>query len=130
NCKVLPSDRVRKEAAGAAPAALGSNLVRDYECPGGCMTFLNRLASIARWTFRRAEAERDLEGEMETFVEMAAAEQMENGHAPADARRRAVLELGGKEQVKERVRTLRHGAWLDEAAQDIRHAIRMFIRNP
>jgi hypothetical protein len=43
---------------------------------------------------------------------------------------RAVLEVGGKEQVKERVRTLRHGAWLDEAAQDVRHAIRMFARNP
>jgi predicted permease len=94
------------------------------------MTLVNRLASIARWTFRRAEAERDLESELETFVEMAAAEQMESGCTPGEARRRAALELGGKEQVKERVRTLRHGAWLDEAAQDARHAVRMFIRNP
>ena len=49
---------------------------------------------------------------------------------PAEARRLALLELGGVEQAKERVRTYRHGAWLDEVGRDVRYAFRMFVRNP
>ena len=55
---------------------------------------------------------------------------MRDGLPPAEARRLAMLELGGVEQVKERVRTYRHGAWLDEVGRDVRYAFRMFVRNP
>jgi predicted permease len=91
---------------------------------------LNRVVSIVRWVFHRSDAERELDEEMQTFIEMSAAKKMEDGAPPADAWRLAAIELGGKEQVKEYVRSRRHGAWLDEAAQDVRLAMRMFIRNP
>src|SRR5207253_1232802 len=41
-----------------------------------------------------------------------------------------VLELGGIEQAKERVRTYRHGALLEEIVRDVRYAFRTFAKNP
>ena len=94
------------------------------------MTFLHRLASIVRWMVYRDRAERDLNDELETFVDMAVADRMRDGAAPADARRAAVLHLGGMEQAKERVRSARHGAWLDAVGRDLRYGLRTLPRSP
>jgi putative ABC transport system permease protein len=94
------------------------------------MIWLHRLASISDWLFCRTRTERELDAELQAFVEMSAAEKVRDGVSPAEARRQAMLELGGVEQVKERVRTGRHGAWLDEIARDVRYAVRMFVKNP
>lgn len=93
------------------------------------MTLLNRLASIARWILGRRRAEARLEEEMQAFLDMSTAAKMRDGLPPDEARRMARLELGGVEQAKERVRTERHGALLDETARDVRYAFRMFARN-
>ena len=93
------------------------------------MTLLHRLASIARWILRRDRFERDLHDELEAFVDMAAADQISKGAAPADARRSAVLHLGGIEQAKERVRAARRGAWFDEVGRDVRYGLRQIGRN-
>ena len=92
--------------------------------------FLNRLASIARWTFSRSKAEADMDDEFHTFVDMAAADHVRDGATPAEARRLAMLQVGGVEQVKERVRTGRHGAWLDVAGRDARYGLRQPRRDP
>jgi predicted permease len=94
------------------------------------MTFLHRFASIVRWMVRRSRAEHDLNEELETFVDMAAADRMRDGASPAEARRAAVLHLGGVEQAKERVRSARHGAWLDAIARDLRYGLRTLRRSP
>src|SRR4051812_46855834 len=94
------------------------------------MRLLNRLASAVRWMVYRDRAERDLDDEPETFVDMAAAERMRDGAAPAEARRLSVLHLGGVEQAKERVRSARHGAWADEVVRDLRYGLRTLRRNP
>lgn len=94
------------------------------------MRLLQRLASIVRWITGRDQAERDLDDEMQAFVEMAAADKMRAGLAAAEARRMAVLELGGVEQAKERVRTGRHGAWLDTVGRDVAYALRTGARTP
>jgi predicted permease len=94
------------------------------------MRLLYRLASVLRWMVDRDTAERDLHDELETFVDMAAADNMRNGAEPADARRSAVLHLGGVEQAKERIRSARHGAWLDEIGRDLRYGIRTLRRSP
>jgi putative ABC transport system permease protein len=94
------------------------------------MTLLHRLASIVRWMIHRNRAERDLNDELEAFVDMAAADRMRDGLAPTEARRSAVLHLGGVEQAKESIRSARHGAWLDELGRDVRYALRMCARNP
>ena len=87
------------------------------------MTLLHRLASVLRWVFSRDRAERGLDDELQAFVDMAAADRMRDGLPAAEARRLAILELGGVEQAKERVRTDRHGAWLDEVGP--RHSLRL-----
>jgi predicted permease len=94
------------------------------------MTFLHRLASIVRWMLHRDRAERDLHDELESFVVLAAADVMRDGATPVEARRSAVLQLGGVEQAKERVRSARHGAWLDEVGRDLHYGFRQVRRNP
>ena len=94
------------------------------------MRLLNRLASVVRWMVYRDRAERDLNDELEAFVDMAAADRMRDGAASAEARRSAVLHLGGVEHAKERVRFARHGAWLDEVGRDLRYGIRTLRRSP
>jgi hypothetical protein len=94
------------------------------------MTLLHRLASILRWLVHRDRAERDLNDELQTFVEMATTERIRDGATPAEARRQAVLHLGGVEQAKERVRAARSGAWLEDLVRDVRYAFRMFLRLP
>ena len=94
------------------------------------MTLLHRLASMARWVLRREQAEEELDAELEAFIDLSAAERIRDGVPPADARRLAALELGGLEQAKERVRTGRHGALLDEVGRDVRYACRMFAAHP
>src|SRR6266571_29309 len=94
------------------------------------MTLLHRLASVVRWLVYRNRAEQDLNDELQGFVDMAAADRMRAGALPAEARRLAVLDLGGVEQAKERVRTARHGALIDDIVRDVRDALRTCTRNP
>ena len=94
------------------------------------MTLLHRLASIVRWLVRRDRAERDMAEELQSFVDMAAADNERGGAPPADARRAALMQLGGLEQAKEHVRIGRHGGWLDEIGRDVSYALRQIRRNP
>lgn len=94
------------------------------------MTPLHRLTSIVRWILRRDRAEKDLNDELHAFVDMAAADEVRGGATPAEARRRALLTLGGLEQAREHVRSGRHGAWLNVAGSDVRYGLRQVRRNP
>src|SRR5262245_29297997 len=94
------------------------------------MILLHRLASVVRWIFRRNKAEAELDDELQTFIDMAAADYVRNGATPMEGRRLARLHLGGVEQAKERVRTGRHGGWLDATARDVRYGLRQLRRAP
>jgi putative ABC transport system permease protein len=93
------------------------------------MMLLHRLASVLSWLVGRDRAERHLDDELRTFIDMSTAEKMRDGLPPIEARRLAILELGGLEQTKERVRTSRHGALLDEVGSDMRYALRTFVKD-
>jgi predicted permease len=93
------------------------------------MKLLHRVRSVAHWILHRSEAEQHLDDELQSFLEMSVAEKIADGMSPSEARRVARLELGGVEQVKEHVRTERHGGWLDEVGRDIRYAFRLFVKN-
>ena len=90
---------------------------------------LHRLTSVLHWILHRNRVEAHLDDELQTFLDMSTADKVADGLAPADARRLARLELGGVEQVKERVHTERHGGRLDEIARDVRYAFRLFMKN-
>src|SRR5262245_45422893 len=94
------------------------------------MTLFTRLVSVLSWIARRDRAERQLDDELRSFVEMATADKIRDGIPPGEARRLALLELGGVDQVKERVRAGRHGALLDDVGRDVRYAFRLFVRQP
>jgi putative ABC transport system permease protein len=94
------------------------------------MSLIHRLASMLSWILRRDRAEQRLDDEVRSFVEMATADRIKDGLPAAEARRLALLELGGVEQVKESVRAGRHGAWLDDVGRDVRYAFRLFGRQP
>lgn len=94
------------------------------------MTLVHRLVSVLSWLFQRKRAEQRLDDELQAFIDMSVAEKVRDGLPAEQARRLAILELGGVEQAKERVRTYRHGGGLDEVGRDVRYAFRMFIKNP
>jgi predicted permease len=94
------------------------------------MTLLHRLASMVRWVVRRNKAEQELDAEVRSFIELSAAAKVRAGLPAEEARRLATLELGGADQAKERVRTYRHGALIDELWRNLRYASRMFARQP
>lgn len=80
--------------------------------------------------FDRARADRELDAELRAFVELLTEEKMRAGLSRDAARRAAVLEAGGIEQVKERVREGRRGMVLEGILRDARYALRRIRREP
>jgi predicted permease len=91
---------------------------------------LHRLKTWCRVLFRREEADRDLDDEIQAHLELTAQEKLAQGMSPETARRMTRIELGGVEQVKERVREVRTGMWLETFAQDLRFGLRLLRKNP
>jgi predicted permease len=94
------------------------------------MSTTARIRSSWRNLLRRRHIERDLDAEVLSYAELLAEENMRQGLNPKDAKRKARLDLGGTEQVKEEVRANRAGAWLEAVVQDLRYAARILRKNP
>ena len=89
-----------------------------------------RVRSFVRNVLSRDRVERDLDDELQAALDLLVDEEMESGKSPVDARRAALLTLGGIESVKVQVRDVRAGAWFDTVLGDIRYAARLLVRNP
>ena len=94
------------------------------------MPILSRITNFLRNVFAREKTDHDLDDEVRSYSDLLAQEKMREGMSPQEARRNAILELGGVEQVKEQVREVRAGAWLDSLFQDLRYGARMLRKNP
>src|SRR5437899_13105500 len=79
--------------------------------------------------FRKKKFEQELDDELRSYVELQAAEKVRRGMSPEDALREARRELGGMDQVKENVRDVRPGIFVDTLIQDIRYASRALGRD-
>jgi putative ABC transport system permease protein len=88
------------------------------------------LRALFRNLFRREAIERALDDEMRSTLDLLVAEKAQSGIPSEQARREAMLELGGIESVKQQVRDVRRGAWLDSMVGDLRYAARLLWRNP
>jgi predicted permease len=86
--------------------------------------------TLFRNLFSRKAVERDLDQEVRSYVELLTEEKIKAGMSPDDARRAARLEAGTVEQIKDEVRDVRKGSFLDSAWQDIRYGVRLLRRSP
>ena len=88
--------------------------------------FAHRLREL----FRRNAAEREMEAELRFHIERQAEKYVAGGVLPAEAERRARLEMGGLEQVREQCRDARGTRMIEDLGQDIQFAARMLRKNP
>ncbi len=94
------------------------------------MSILRSVLARVRGLRRSARADRDLDDELRAYVEARAASYQQRGLTSAEAERAALIEIGGVEQVKERVRDVRIGAALGTAVRDVRYGVRVLWRSP
>src|SRR5215475_13185005 len=94
------------------------------------MPILPRLSSLWRNLFHKARKEQELTEEIDAYLEMLIEQKVKEGLDPAEARRAALIELGGKEQVKENVREARAGHLIETLWRDLRYGLQALRRNP
>jgi putative ABC transport system permease protein len=94
------------------------------------MSQLTRLTSLARNLFQRRRAERELNDEVHSYVQLLADEKIRNGLSAEQARRSSRIEFGGVEQVKEQVREARLGHLLESFSRDLRITFRGLRKKP
>ncbi|HEY2800146.1 MAG TPA: ABC transporter permease [Chthoniobacterales bacterium] len=83
-----------------------------------------------RALWRRREVEGELEEELRDHLVRKTEEGIARGLTSEEARRRALLALGGIEQRKEECRDARGLRWLEEFLQDLRYGFRLLCKNP
>jgi hypothetical protein len=89
-----------------------------------------RIVSLFRNLLRKHTVEQALDDELRSSVEILAEEKMKDGLSSAVALRQARIELGGVEQVKEEVRAIRVGNFLENFTRDLRLAFRTLAKAP
>jgi hypothetical protein len=87
------------------------------------------LATLFRNLSRHGAVERDLVEEVHAHFELLVDEYRATGMDDAAARRAARLKFGGTAQVKDAVRDVRRGIWLEHFWQDLLYALRTFRRS-
>src|SRR5438067_8136312 len=94
------------------------------------MSFPARIASFFRNAVRRRRVEQDLSDEISSYVDLATQRKINQGLSATAARRAALVEFGGVEQVKEQVRDVRVGHFVETRIQDVRYAFRALRKAP
>jgi putative ABC transport system permease protein len=79
---------------------------------------------------RGNRADNDFAAELESHVAMHTEDGVRAGLPPEEARRRALILLGGAEQTRQALRERRTLPWLENLAQDLRYGLRALRRSP
>jgi putative ABC transport system permease protein len=88
--------------------------------------WLRRLAGL----FDRERRDRELDEEIASHLEMHVEDNLRRGMEPAEARRQALIKLGGVDQTKELYRERRSLPFLETLVQDLRYAVRTLRMSP
>src|SRR5438876_6980782 len=91
---------------------------------------LNDLLLRLRSLFRRKNVEAELDDELRFHFEQQVAKFIQSGLPPQEAKRRARLEFGGTEQIKEEHRDARGVNFIETLLQDVRYGARTLRKNP
>jgi putative ABC transport system permease protein len=88
--------------------------------------FVQRLFGM----FASRKSERELSAEIESHLQLHIDDNVKSGMAPLEARRRAVIALGGVEGTKEAYRDRRGLPAVESLVRDLRYGIRSLIKAP
>jgi len=91
---------------------------------------LRALLSRMRNFFSDSSLDRDLDAEMATHLQFAIEENLRGGMSPQEAERQARIGFGGQQQSKEAHRDSRGLPFLESLLQDLRFALRLFLKAP
>jgi putative ABC transport system permease protein len=91
---------------------------------------LHDLLFRLRTLLRRPAAENELEDELRFHLERQTDKYVRSGMSEAEARRRAQLEFGGLDQVKNECREARGLSLLETLVQDLHYAARTLLHSP
>jgi len=80
--------------------------------------------------FGRQRQDRELDEEIESHLQMHIEDNLRLGMTPEEARRQAMIKLGGIEATKEAYRDQRGLPWLETLWQDLRYGARQLRKNP
>ena len=80
--------------------------------------------------FQKTRRDREFADELESHVQMHIADNLRAGMTPTEARRNALIKLGGIEQAKEKYRDRRSIRTLESLGQDVRFSLRMLRKHP
>lgn len=94
------------------------------------MRKLKAIAMRLRGLFRSRPAEDDFVAELESHIAIHTEDGIRAGLSPAEARRQALLRLGGAEQTRQAHRERRTLPWLESLLQDTRYGLRTLRRSP
>lgn len=94
------------------------------------MRWIYKLPLRLRSLFRKSQVESDLGDEIRYHLEELTALNIAKGMAPDSARRAALRELGGIEQIKEECRDMRRVNFIESLIQDLRYGLRQLRRSP
>jgi predicted permease len=93
------------------------------------MPLFVKFQGLLRNLFLSRRVDADLDREVHAHLELLIAENIRAGMPSHEAQRAARIELGGIEQVKERVREERLGNWLHSVLSDCRYGLRQLRKN-
>ncbi len=88
--------------------------------------FWIRLAGL----LRPSHADHEFSDELESHIAMHVEDGIRSGLNPEEARRRALVQLGGADQVRQARRERRTLPWVESLTRDIRYAFRTLAKHP
>lgn len=94
------------------------------------MSEMKRLLRRTSAFFSRRSHDAELDTELEAHLEIATDAYLEQNMTPAEARRRALIDIGGIQQAREKHREARGLMNIDILLHDLRYALRKLGREP
>jgi len=94
------------------------------------MNFLSYLRSLSIKFFHRSQVADELEEELRSHIQHRTDDLERSGLSRAEAERRARIEFGGREAVKEECQEAMGGVFFETLVQDVRFALRILRKSP